>query len=253
MIGYKLGKKLAKIDHRTLKLENYIKALPPPPNSMGYVKEVKIWPMMLNDQLGDCVIAAAGHMIEQWSTYAGKAFTPSDLAIIKAYEDVGGYVPGDPSTDNGAYLLDVLNYWRKTGIADHKIVAFVSVNPRNHQEIKTAISLFGSIYQGVGLPLSAQNEMTGGNGLPLWQVPKAGPIGLGTPWSWGGHSVPAVGYNDLGMEVVSWGQVFDQTWNFCDAYCDEAYAAVSQDWIRANGRSPSGLDIDTLLTDLQHI
>ena len=128
---YKLGKLPAKHDVRTLQLANYLTptAIAPPPVKEDYEKKVKNWPMMQNDQLGDCTCACAGHMIEEWTTYAGAAFTPGDSAILKAYEVVGGYRPGQPDTDRGAGVVDVLNYWRRTGIAKHKSSAMRPLNP----------------------------------------------------------------------------------------------------------------------------
>ena len=256
----KLGKKPARFDARTLKLAKYFTAaLPPAPEAAGYVDKVNRWGMMLNDQIGDCTVAAAGHMIEQWTAYSRTfEFVPSDAAILRAYQAVSGYVPGNPSTDNGAYLLDVLNYWRKTGVAKHKVKAFAQVNPRDHEEIKQAIRLFGNCYIGLGLPVSAQNTRIAENHLPVWEVPKTGTTGDGTAWSWGGHAVPLVGYRETpagrrGLMAVSWGELFDVTFSFLDAYCDEAYAVVSMDWIKASGMSPSGFDMQQLLADLQAI
>jgi hypothetical protein len=36
-------------------------------------------------------------------------------------------------------------------------------------------------------------------------------------------------------------------------YVDEAYALVSTDWIKASGLSPTGLDLDGMLKDLNSI
>ena len=52
----------------------------------------------------------------------------SDADIEKAYEAVGGYVPGDEWTDNGAVEIDVLKFWQKAGDRRVKIGAFVSVD-----------------------------------------------------------------------------------------------------------------------------
>jgi hypothetical protein len=106
------------------------------------------------------------------------------------------------------------------------------------------------------LPISAQNPITGVNGNPVWNLYQGGSTqGDGQPYSWGGHCVPIVGYgfdqdNNTGSEVVSWGQIFDMTWGFFSVYCDEAYAIITQDWIEANGQSPSGFDIAALQADL---
>lgn len=252
----RMGKQPVRHDPRTLKLSTYTKGMAAPPAQAGYVDKVPEWPMFLNDVLGDCTVACAGHMIQQWTTYADA--TPvvlSDNSVLFAYQAVSGYSPNKPGSDRGAVVLDVLNYWRKRGIGGHKIAAFVSVNPHNIDEIKTAVSLFGNCYIGVGLPLTAQDPLPGVNGNPVWSVRHEADGASRAPFSWGGHAIPVVGYghdvegND-GSEVVSWGQVFDMTWGFFAAYCDEAYAVVSQDWIERDGRAPSGFDLANLLGDL---
>lgn len=245
----KLGKAPARHDPRTLQLAKYIPAgaIPPPPSSEDYTKKVKTWPMMLNDNIGDCTCACAGHMIEQWTAYTGAAVTPKDPAILKAYEAVGGYNPADPSTDRGAVILDVLNYWRKTGVASHKILAFAALEPKNHTEIEDSVMLFGNCYIGVALPVSAQNQA-------VWAVPPGGAVGPGAPGSWGGHAIPIVQYDPRGLTVVTWGALKRMTWSFLDTYCDEAYAVLSDDWIsKTTHVNPSNFDLATLKTDLAQI
>src|SRR5436190_15974434 len=95
----KLGKRAPILDKRTFQLARYLPAIlpPAPPETDGYVTKVPSFPMYLNDQLGDCVAAAAGHIINQETYYAsGTEALPTDAQILKTYEDVGGYVPGDP-------------------------------------------------------------------------------------------------------------------------------------------------------------
>jgi hypothetical protein len=203
--------------------------------------------MMLNDTLGDCTCACAGHMIEQWTTYAGSAVTPPDNSILQAYEAVGGYNPADPNSDKGAVILDVLNYWRNTGIANDKIMAFASLEPKNHTEVMDAVVLFGNCYLGVQLPVTAQDQT-------VWAVPPGGPTGQGAPGSWGGHAIPIVAYDTRGLTVVTWGALKRMTWGFLDAYCDEAYAVLSQDWInKVTMLTPAKFDLATLEADLNLI
>jgi hypothetical protein len=253
----KLGKRAPRHDPRTLRLSRYLTpALTPPPIRAGYVEKVPTWPMYLNDRLGDCVIAAAGHMIQDWTTYAGKEVTITDKDVLIGYEHVGGYVPGDPSTDNGCVILDALKYWRSTGFGKHKIAAYMAVDFNNHQQVQQAIQLFGSVYIGLWLPLSAQSPRSGFNTKPVWEVPHAGPVGDGSPGGWGGHAVPLIGYSAdpkgaPGTMVVTWGNLFDMTWNFLDAYCDEMWVCLTADWFDNAGKSPTGLNLAQLQADLQ--
>jgi hypothetical protein len=204
--------------------------------------------MMLNNTLGDCTCACAGHMIEEWTTYAnGKTVTPPDAAILTAYEAVSGYNPNVPGSDDGAVILDVLNYWKNTGIAGDQIMAFAALEPKNHTEVMDSVLLFGNCYLGVQLPVTAQNQT-------IWAVPPGGATGQGAPGSWGGHAIPIVAYDPRGLTVVTWGALKRMTWGFLDAYCDEAYAALSQDFInKVSKLTPDKFDLKTLQADLGQI
>lgn len=242
----KLGKHAARHDPRTLLLANYLTAdLGPAPVSQDWTAKVKEWPMFDNDTIGDCTCAAAGHMIEAWTASAATEVDPTDAQILAAYEAISGYVPGEPGTDRGANELDVLKYWRTDGIAGHQIQAFVAVEPKNHEHLKDAVWLFGGAYLGLSLPTSAQKQV-------VWSVPPGGPIGAGQPGSWGGHAVPVVEYDAVGLTVVTWGMLKRMTWTFLDTYCDEAYAILSGDFI-AGGKAPNGVALSALEQDLQAI
>jgi hypothetical protein len=207
--------------------------------------------MYLNDVIGDCVPAAAGHMVEQWTTYAGLPVIPTDADILKVYEDIGGYVPDDPSnpqtnaSDNGATMLDMLNYWRKTGVAGHKILAYVQVNPKNADEVRTAIYLFGNLFTGIQLPTSVQ-------GFERWIVPDGGMASpVGVPGSWGGHCIPIVADSPRSRTCVTWGGLLKMSPNFMLDYVDEAFAVLSLQWIEKNGLSPSHFNLAQLEADLK--
>ena len=250
-----LGKRRPRVDSRTFKLARYLAAgVPSPPSHRFWATAPMLsWPMMLNDQLGDCVIAASGHLIQEWSTLAAPPGTVvTDSQVLKAYEDVGGYVPGDSSTDNGCVMLDALNYWRQTGIGQHQILAYVQVGQATgiagspfQRQFEQAIYLFGAAYIGLALPLTAQGQST-------WSVVSTS--GDGAPGSWGGHCVPVLGYSPTGLLCVTWGGLQGMTWNFLRTYCDEAYAVLSSDWIRNAGTGAgfavSGFNLAALESDL---
>jgi hypothetical protein len=197
---------------------------------------------MLNDKIGNCTCAAAGHGIQLWTFLATrKEVTVSDSSILKAYEDVGGYIINQPSTDNGANMLDVQNYWRSTGIEGHKIDAYVSLDLNNINYIKLGIQLFGYLNIGVAMPISAQRQGT-------WRVVNGSD---GEPWGWGGHDVILTDYDRFGLGCVTWGYRQRMTWDFFLKYCEERYAILSKDWLRTNSTiSGSGFDWSTLQADL---
>jgi hypothetical protein len=249
----KLGKLTARHDPRALLMSSYATpALPAPPSSCDLTKPVTAWGMMDNDQLGDCTCAAAGHMIMTWTAGAtGTTVTPTDAQIVAAYSAITGYNPQTGANDNGAVELDVLNYWRQTGIAGHKIAGFVSLEPANHVHIMDAVYIFGGCYIGLTLPTSAQAQTQ--NHQP-WSVPPGGPNGDGRPGSWGGHAVPVVAYDARGLTVVTWGALQVMTWTFWEAYCDEAYALLSEDYLSTDlKKTPEGFDLAALQADLNDL
>jgi len=165
---------------------------------------------------------------------------------ILAYEAITGYRPSDPSTDRGAVELDVLRYWRKTGIGGTKIEAFIALEPKNHLHVQAAVELFGGSYIGLALPVSAQQQA-------VWSVPPGGPTGTGAPGSWGGHAVVIEAYDAHGLTCITWGQKKKMTWSFWDAYCDEAYALLSELWAGKKATAPSGFDLAALKADLKAV
>ena len=248
-MSYKLGKHSPKIDSRTLRFGAYLtKDLPAPPAAVDYGKAVKRWPMMGNDQYGDCTCAAAGHMIEEWTANTGQEITLSDTAILEAYHH---FSHGNP--DAGANMLEVLKYWRKVGIGKDKIVAFAQLEPRNHLQLQDAVSIFGSCYIGLALPNFAVVPGTDFLSIP-WVAAATGAVGDAAPNPANGHCVPAVAYDQRFIYIVTWGAIKTMSWQFYDAYADEAYAVLSSDWIAKRlGRAPNGFNMQALELDLQTV
>lgn len=240
----KLGRKAIKTDSRTLRLARYMtEALPPAPVSVDWTKGQTNWGMMLNDRLGCCTIAGSAHAIQVWTAELGSEVTLSDNDVLTAYEVWDGYNPNDPSTDQGGIELDVLTDWQKQGFANHKLLAFASINPANLSEVHTAINLFGGVYIGVSLPITAQSQ-------DIWDVTSLS--GDGEPGSWGGHCVYVPKYDQNGLTCITWGAPKTMTNAFWNAYVDESYALLGADWIGVKG-SPLGFDLASLQADLSQI
>ena len=241
----RLGRKAIKTDSRTLAFANYLKpALPPPPPTTDWTKGVADWGMMLNDSLGDCTIAGLGHAVQVWTANTGTLTTIPDATIESYYEQWDGYVAGDPSTDNGGIELDVLNDFQKNGFAGHKLLAFADPKPSNLIAIRQSIDLFGGVYIGLALPITAQSQA-------VWDVvPKGG--ANAKKGSWGGHCVFVPKYDAKGFTCITWGQPKTMTLAFWKKYCDEAHTLFSQDWLTDKG-SPAGFDQSQLQTDLHAI
>jgi hypothetical protein len=246
--GMRLGRKALKIDSRTLKMAKYLAAgLPPAPPSVDWTKSIAVWGMMLNDQLGCCTIAGLGHAIQTWvsnSSAPNADLNVTDAEILKGYEEFDNYNPQDPSTDRGGIELDVLTDFKKQGFAGATLSSFVSVNVKNLAEVRQAIDLFGGVYIGVELPLSAQGQATWDVVSPISYANQAG--------SWGGHAVWVPKYDETSFTCITWGAPTPMTLAFWEAYVDEAYALLSPQWVEVN--PPVGrFDLATLQADIAMI
>jgi hypothetical protein len=263
----RLGKKPRKHDPRTLKLARYLTPeLPSAPPVVDYTGGVSEWGMMLNDQLGCCTIAAVAHAVQVWAGMTAHEITLPDSTILQYYEQWDGYNPAQPLTDQGGVELDVLNQWRQQGFAGHALDAYAAIELQEPgvrsqepgEDLRAAIWLFGGIYIGLELPLSAQTQ-------DIWGVaPGSSRQDAGAtddPGSWGGHAVYVVSYDcpqppapsaqPPTFTCITWGQLKKMTWPWFAKYCSEAYALISKDWIKASGVAPSGFDLGTLEEDLR--
>ncbi|MGA7748664.1 MAG: hypothetical protein WCA63_00805 [Gallionella sp.] len=210
--------------------------------------------MLGNNTLGDCTTAAAFHIDGVMLGNAGSPITWTDAEAIAFYSATSGYVPGDPSTDQGADEQTVLNYWRTKGLlsdGSHKIAAWVAVNGNDLDECRTAIWLFSNLYFGIELPDKWLNPMPQTSGF-VWDV-------AGAPDADNGHAFNACGYDGQRFKIATWAMTGWLTNAAVSAYATtagqgELYTCVSQDWIiKATQMAPPGFDITQLLADLQAI
>ena len=241
----KLGRHPAKHDSRTLKLGKYLKSgLPAAPEAKDWTKGIASWGMMLNDIHADCTIASAAHAVQVWSANTSGEITVPDDQVLQYFELWDGYKPNDPSTDSGGVELNVLKNWQKGAFESHKLIAFAAAAFKSIDEIRQAIHLFGGVYIGVGLPLTAQKQ-------EIWDVVPNGGADA-KAGSWGGHAVFVPKYDEHGFTCITWGELKTMTTAFWKEYVDEAYVLFSHDWMTRKG-APSGFKFAELKTDLAAI
>jgi hypothetical protein len=245
MSNRKLGKLAPKQNAKTLKLSKYTFALPQAPAKIyrEYKIPEELWGMDANDLYGDCTCAAIAHMLMLITAHTGTMVVPTTQQVLQEYSDITGFNVGPPPiNDNGAAITDVLNYWRTTGIAGHKILGWVQIDHTNIEVVKQAIWLFGAVDIGVMLPNSASTQT---DNRQSWNIVKPdGGID-------GGHSIPIFGYGADGCTSVTWGQLQQINWAWFNKYCDEAYAVLTEDWInQATQSAPNNFNLDQLKQDL---
>jgi hypothetical protein len=241
----KLGEKAPRFDPRTLKIERYFtSALPAPPSRVDWSRGFNInYGMALNGTLGDCTEAKKVHAIQCWTLCNGRMVTVPDSVVLAAYEADGGYVPGDPSTDNGEDMLTNLNGWRQNGFGGHPLSAFAAIDYANFASVAQSIYLFGLVDIGFNIPQSAMDQNAQGQ---IWDVvPDDGGIV-------GGHDVVVPMYDSTShtLTCIPWSQRQTMTWAFFNRYVDEAYALLAPDWFQRGGIDPSGFNVAALVADL---
>src|ERR1700722_687923 len=193
MPNYRFGKHPPKVDYRTLRLKTYLTAaLAPPPASANTLTRVyaslgtsdpsKLFPMDGNDTLGDCTIAAVAHAITTFQGLVGsKKVIMTQAACVKLYMHLTGGV------DSGLNELDVLNYWQSNSVDNQKILAYATINAKNHTHVQQAIHLFGGVYLGFQVQQNCVEEFDAKK-----------------PWTPGpltndGHAVFATAYDQTGV------------------------------------------------------
>ena len=96
MSSVRFGKHPPKVDYRTLRLKDYLKAgIAAPPASDDVLARVyaslkitdpaKLFPMDGNDTLGDCTCAALAHAITIYQGLGGKKAIMTTAAVEKLY------------------------------------------------------------------------------------------------------------------------------------------------------------------------
>lgn len=246
----KFGRLRTKRSRFALPLSNYLRTLSVPyPPVHAWERPIE-WGMLGNDSVGDCVIAGALHLIMGWKAVADNSrlvnFSTADALAL--YSAITGYDPNDPNTDRGTNMTDALNYWQQTGmmlsLGTHKVAGYTSLDISNIELVKAATYIFGGAYIGFSVPNYIMNVPAGGD----WSEPPNADTSI-----IGGHCVYCPGYGHNGTRCVSWGSTYTFDWNFWAKYVEEAYAIVSGDWLTEAAKSPTGLDLSTLLADLKSL
>jgi hypothetical protein len=252
----KLGRRRPVAHCPRMRFGNYLPpSLPTPPPSCDYspLAAAALSEIYMNDQLGDCVIAGGYHVVgvETGNADGGRPFLATNDQILADYSAIGGYVPGDSSTDNGCDEETALNYWTQHGFANGtKLHGFLAIDATNMQEVQQAMFLFENLFFGVELPDSWISPFPSASGF-VWDV--------GSPDPENGHCFVGVGYNDQGVQIDSWGLIGTVTWAAVASLCvsgggGQLFTMLSPDELSgAQAKAPNGVDWGGLEADFDAI
>lgn len=239
---YQLGRLPSKQDTRTLKLADYLAPLlPRPPQAVNWYRALpeNSWGVMGNARLGNCVICTAAHIIDAAEANESEDYLPipDEVVIDLSYE---------MDATQGYTILERLKHWRKTGMFESQIEAFVQAPLHDTNLLKNIIYIFGHADIGVWMPSAWQDHPH------FWD---SGNSWLYRPGGWGGHSVCLVGYEPdekygTIYKAVSWGRITDVTQAAIDDYVDEIWVSLLPSWYALDGIAPSELSLEKLREDL---
>jgi hypothetical protein len=182
--------------------------------------------MFLNDQLGCCEEAGFWEEVRLANALRGVTVNVSDASVLKTYEEIAGYNPDDPSTDQGSDVHAGYQYRKTTGLVDddgnvHKIVAYAGLTPGDWDELLVALSLFDMVGIGILVPSYAQQQFAAGQ---PWDVEP------GEPNIEGGHYIPVVGAQSATLGTVyTWGARQGMTQAFYEAFNTVAVVALTEE------------------------
>jgi hypothetical protein len=243
----KFGRKKHTIDERDLPLAKYRTTLPAyPAAGFGHNSLIgsNAWGMLGNDTVGDCVQAAADHEEELWSAEGSTEAVFTDANALADYSAETGYNPDNPDSDQGTEIRVSLKYRQQTGMIDaggkrHKIDAYLALNLDVDEALEAAY-IFSAVEIGINVPNTMIPQFNANQ--PFDVVPGAKDTGEG-------HDVTIVGFDGTYILIVTWGVLWKMTLAFFKAYCEEAWALLSEGFLKS-GLSPEGLDLTALDADL---
>lgn len=234
-----------------LRLAHYLTSGTSYPVFADYLGQVEQWDAYASATFATGGPAAVGNQRRQVTTYL------TDTVHAPAIDDVFGLYRAsgnpafDPETgagDGGVVLADMLDALLRDGIGGVHPLAYLAVDHTNPDELRTAISLFGSVILGVDLDVAQDDQSEAG--LPWDYVRRS--------QHWGGHTVLAGAYTSdvepghIDMSVISWGERIGTTDAFAARQLQEAWVVI---WPENLGTQEfaDGVDMARLAADYEQL
>jgi hypothetical protein len=242
--GRRLGRRPHDPNRRTLQLGRYLTGVVPAhPAAANHFSEVVDWGLYENDQFGDCGPTSVANCRKLITRYLGGAeHSPSQADVFDLYRRSGNptFDPATGVDDNGVDMKTMLQAVVSGGIGGVKALAFASVDVSNLDEVRAAVSIFGSLLLGVDLEVAQQTQTNNG----LWDYQSSS--------QWGGHAVLTGAYTSSAtggdLSVVTWAEVVALTDSFWQHQVQEAYVVVWPEHLGATGFQ-QGVNLSSLAAD----
>lgn len=253
--GLRLGRLPRKSDTRALLLNRFAALDTKPPVRTRFWEPRSGFPLRIfgNDRYGCCTRASQAQEAMRFERIEQRRTVEiTDDEVIRVYTEMSDRLYG--GGDNGAFETDALDCWRRPEYTfkDTKgraltIDSYLRINVSDLDELRRAIALSGA--HGIKLCFNLPWAWANVSPPADWDVaPGGAPLtGDYLPGSWGGHSMYARDYDEVGPWVVhTWG-IPDQrvTWAAVAAYCDETHLVIDSFdyWRTKKPAAIKGLDL----------
>jgi hypothetical protein len=209
-----------------------------------------------NDTHGDCTIVDRFKRQGLRQAVGGRpVFHPTFAQVLMpVYSRCGGYVDGEPSTDNGCDETVVLGDEQVVGnICDdsgtvNKTTAYMTIDPSNTALVRACATMFPGLSICAELCSDWIANATNGS---TWDVPQGGYIAIPTD----GHCFTLLDQTDRGFPITTWARRIFLTANGLAECASEAnggslFVIVDDEILNtASNVAPDGLDWATVIAD----
>lgn len=240
------GQKVTLVPREQLRLKGPVKTLVIPKHLPGLMAAIPSapatfdgskgrsikYPILGNDQEGDCYLADALHCVQTWTGNNGPAAQFDVRAVLALYEQMSG-------GDNGLNDSDVFPPWISKGFFGHKILDYMTIVPTDDNAIRLGLWLFCGGSWTCSLLSGWLNATAPGT---VWDET------MGRPNPNAGHAMHLSGYDPT--------YYFDETWAIdpcirltpggLKAADPEVTVQFSLEMFNAAGYAPNGLHYTVL-------
>lgn len=177
--------------------------------ALGGASISSLYPVLGNDQWGNCTCAGAAHQITMQYGAIGQRVIAAETDVNALYFKLGH------NRDQGLPLSTVTNAWLSGILGGYKIFADMNVNPSNMKAVKQAIQYLGGAYIGFGTTSHSVSQFQQGQ-----------PWDDRYPPDGGGHCVILTDFDDYAQtfKALTWGGIQTATYAWFHKYCDEVHA-----------------------------
>lgn len=192
-----------------------------PGGTYGYAAGIETWCLGANDEFGTCGFAGIGNghaIVTKVATGTEQIMSDGEIELM--YRDVAGFMPTDRTTDHGAALKAILDYWAIHGWAGDPTLVPVDRQQIAFDQIADTVDAMGWAYCWFMLPERDDDPDLSDDAV------KSGRPGVGA------HCMTVIGAAPGQFEVVTWGKrrIVSSVW--MQAYWRGGYAVQHPLWVR---------------------